>query len=46
MCDLLGQNDDLYYENLKSIIYNKLEQNKEQTDTIEEYLIYLNNIIY
>jgi hypothetical protein len=37
MCDIMGQNHDLYYENLKTLVYNKLDQNKEQLDTIEEY---------
>ena len=37
ICDIFGQNHDLYYENLKNLIYNKLDQNKEQLDTIEEY---------
>ena len=36
MCDLVGQNHDLYYENLKAVIFNKLDQNKDQMNTIEE----------
>jgi hypothetical protein len=36
MCDLVGQPHDIYYENLKNILFNRLEQNKEQLDTLEE----------
>jgi len=36
MCDLVGQNREMYYDNLKSILFEKLNQNKDQIETIEE----------
>ncbi len=36
MCDLVGQNHDLYYDNLKSILLTRLDGDKEQLDTLEK----------
>ncbi len=37
MCDLFGQNYDLYYDNLKKLIFDRLDQDKDQLETIEQY---------
>lgn len=38
MCDLLNLNRDTYYENVKSAILDKLDQNISQMNAIEEYV--------
>jgi hypothetical protein len=41
MCDLMNIDRDTYYDNVKDSIYNKLNQNENQTTAIEEYYISL-----
>ena len=40
MCDLTNQSRDSYYENIKGAVYNKLNQNEEQLEAIEEYFLF------
>jgi hypothetical protein len=42
MCDITSQNRDTYYENIKRVIYDKLNQDQERLETIEEYKFYKN----
>lgn len=37
MCDLLNIDRDTYYDNVKDSIFNKLNQNENQTAAMEEY---------